>query len=420
MKRILLTLSLCILSLSFAFGQTSREEINADLGLTAGMCCTYRPSEQKLTPAPRGFRPVYISHFGRHGSRYHTWDQLYSSCYQMLSEIDSLLTPQGKELLGELREITDDAYLRIGDLTQRGLEEQRGIARRMYRNFKPLLGGKGVKIRSYSTKVHRTILSMTAFVESLSKCNPSLEFEITASLREQQHLNHEKAVLELKDQYQQLYSQTTYENSPYRLLEGLVADKDFLQDNPQWCYGFFDRLIQVALVLPAQESPYDLLPLFTPEELFRYWKKDNYRMYLQVGPSPEFGDAVTSDAIPLLENIIESADCALLEGSPGATLRFGHDLNFVPFVSLLGLNGLDKVEANNPEELWQNWSNFKVTPFATNFQLVFYRNRRGEVLVKALLNEAEASFDLPCSTAPYYPWPELKEYLKERMQKYNN
>lgn len=419
MKRTLLTLSLFILSLSFAFGQTSREEINADLGLSAGMCCTYRPSEQKLTPAPRGFRPVYISHFGRHGSRYHTWDQLYSSCYQMLSELDSLLTPQGKELLGELREISDDAYLRIGDLTQRGLEEQRGIARRMYRNFKPLLGGKGVKIRSYSTKVHRTILSMTAFVESLSKCNPSLEFEITASLREQQHLNNAPNAAALRSEYEKMIAQVPGLNSPYRLIRGLIGDEDFIEGNPSWCYGFFDRLIQLALILPCQGSSYDLMPLFTPEELFLYWVKDNYRLYLEAGPSPEFGRAVTSDAIPLLENIVESADCALLEGSPGATLRFGHDLNFVPFVSLLGLNGLDKVEAHNPEELWQKWSSFKISPMATNLQMIFYRNRGGEVLLKILFNEKETFLSIEGYAGPYYPWNEVKRYFVGRIEDFS-
>lgn len=419
MKKALLTLSLCILSLSFAFGQTSREEINADIGLSAGMCCTYRPPVQKLTPSPRGFKIAYISHFGRHGSRYHTWDQLYSSCYQMLCEIDSLLTPKGKELLGELRDIADDAYLRTGDLTQRGLQEQRGIALRMYRNFKPLLGTKGLKIRAYSTKVHRTILSMTAFVEGLSKCNPSLEFEITASLREQQHLNYAPNAAAVRSEYEKLVAEVPNLNSPYRLVRELVGNEAFIEGNPSWCYGFFDRLIQVALILPTQESPYNLMPLFTPEELFNYWVKDNYRLYLEAGPSPEFGRAVTSDAIPLLENIVESADCALLEGSLGATLRFGHDLNFVPFVSLLGLNGLDKVEAHTPEELWQKWSSFKISPMATNLQMIFYRNHRGEVLMKILFNEKEAFLPIEGFEGPYYPWDEVKQYFARRMEDFS-
>lgn len=416
MKKTILTLTVLFLSVSFALGQTTREEVYSDIGVTSGMCYPYSYTPEEPTPVPKGYKPVYISHFSRHGSRYHTWDALYSSCYEMLAQADSLgiLTSEGQRLLPKLKDIADDAYMRTGDLSQRGLDEQRGIARRMYESFRPLLGRRGVEIRAYSTKVHRTILSMTAFVEELSKCNQQAHFNITASLREQQHLNHAPNAAELRPEFESLFREAPYDNPPYRLVSQLISDEDFIQGNPEWCYGFFDRLIQIALVLPAQCSPYDLRSLFTDDELFNYWKKDNYRLYLEAGPSREFGRAVSADAIPLLENIIETADEALSMGYPQATLRFGHDLNFVPLVSLLDVNGLGQVQASSPDELWQRWSSFKVSPMSTNLQFIFYRNKEGRVIVKLLFNEHEASLPLESLSGPYYDWTLVKEYLHHR------
>ena len=48
---------------------------------------------------------------------------------------------------------------------------------------------------------------------------------------------------------------------------------------------------------------------------------------------------------------------------------------------------------------------------AANFQLVFYRSRRGDVLVKCLLNENETAIPA-LGEGPYYPWPQLRAYLE--------
>ena len=49
---------------------------------------------------------------------------------------------------------------------------------------------------------------------------------------------------------------------------------------------------------------------------------------------------------------------------------------------------------------------------AANIQFVFYRNASGNVLVKVLLNEEEAS--LPLKTAgPYYQWTDFQDYYED-------
>ena len=47
-----------------------REEVRADWNKSSGLDCLVDPSLKNPTPAPKGYEAVYISHYGRHGSRY--------------------------------------------------------------------------------------------------------------------------------------------------------------------------------------------------------------------------------------------------------------------------------------------------------------------------------------------------------------
>ena len=53
-----------------AFAQTSKKEIFKDINRTGSNYFAYPgPTAKKLTKAPAGYAPFYISHYGRHGSR---------------------------------------------------------------------------------------------------------------------------------------------------------------------------------------------------------------------------------------------------------------------------------------------------------------------------------------------------------------
>ena len=66
----LFTALLLLLSVGAA-AQTSRKEIFKDIDRAGATYYPYPgPSQQALTPAPAGYKPFYISHYGRHGSRY--------------------------------------------------------------------------------------------------------------------------------------------------------------------------------------------------------------------------------------------------------------------------------------------------------------------------------------------------------------
>ena len=67
------------------------------------------------------------------------------------------------------------------------------------------------------------------------------------------------------------------------------------------------------------------------------------------------------------------------------------------------------------EEAYRNWNGVKLCPFATNLQMVFYKNRKGVVLVKFLANEEETPIpELKACSGPYYRWEDVKEYISKK------
>ena len=129
----------------------------------------------------------------------------------------------------------------------------------------------------------------------------------------------------------------------------------------------------------------------------------------------EFGHRALSDAVPLLRNFVAEADEAIATGALSASLRYGHDVNVIPLVGLMGIEGCDTRESDY-RKVDQAWSCWRVTPMATNIQLVFFRRPDGgDVLVKFLFNERESRIRLESDLAPYYRWDDVKRYFDERI-----
>ncbi len=53
-----------------AFGQKAREQIQQNPLRAGGVYYMYEFKEHKVTPPPKGYKHVYLSHYGRHGARY--------------------------------------------------------------------------------------------------------------------------------------------------------------------------------------------------------------------------------------------------------------------------------------------------------------------------------------------------------------
>ena len=86
MKKLFLTLLSFTLLCTVVNAQQAKQEIYDNIYLSASNYLAYPgPTQEKLTPAPKGYKPFYISHYGRHGSRYLIGEEDYDYPISILS-----------------------------------------------------------------------------------------------------------------------------------------------------------------------------------------------------------------------------------------------------------------------------------------------------------------------------------------------
>ncbi|MCQ2262283.1 MAG: histidine-type phosphatase [Bacteroidales bacterium] len=416
-----LLLGLCV------FAQTPKEEIQSNRLLSGSNYVAYIAPEKPLSPAPQGYEPFYISHYGRHGSRWLTSDWQYTDVLKVLEKADryNQLTPKGKELLSQLRDFYAVAKDHIGELTTVGERQHHGIGRRMTEHFPEVFRGEA-HVDARSSVVIRCILSMEAEMEELAAFNGNIRFHNDVSSSYQYYLDGDayktdeqkqlyKEMDRVKEQYQQRFIH------PERLSGILFNDSQWVGRNVD-AVVFMQRLFDIAANMQSHDDGLDLYALFTDEECYDLWKVCNIGYYVQYANAPASRGKMHYTQVSLLKNIIATAD-TLLDKSDfnGATLRFGHEVDIMPLACLLELGNCDTAVADL-DNLDRCWANFRIFPMASNIQLVFYRakkTRKGEaakpILVKALLNEKEIALPISTDQYPYYNWADLRNYYLSKI-----
>jgi hypothetical protein len=76
-----------------------------------------------------------------------------------------------------------------------------------------------------------------------------------------------------------------------------------------------------------------------------------------------------------------------------------------------------RLSVDDTENLHKHWQDFNITSMAVNVQMVFYRNKQGDVLVKLLHNEKEVLLPFESDLAPYYRWEDFRRYYLDRIEK---
>ena len=105
----------------------------------AGVHHSYEYLPGVTTPVPRGYKPFYVSHYGRHGSRRSTSSSAQKAFdYMDSARVAGILTPLGEELWVAVNAIHDDHIDMVGELTPRGGREHRAIARRLHDRVRPV------------------------------------------------------------------------------------------------------------------------------------------------------------------------------------------------------------------------------------------------------------------------------------------
>ena len=389
--------------------------------------CVYPQSvPDNLTPAPAGKRPFYISHYGRHGSRYISNRTGYDTPYKMMLHAETVdeLTPTGKQVLQEMKLIMSNTEGRWGELTALGGLQHQDIARRMMERFPEIFEGDA-HVHARSTIVPRCMFSMGYAMAEMARKNPRLQIDMESTKRTQYYMNHQDQALrrnymtpEAKKAYD-AYSAPRTGNS--RLMELIFKNPDIVKElvDESFFNYYLMKMGLFQLNTHLRKNTF-LLNLFQTDELYRMWQIDNALWYIQYGACKLNGGRQPYSQRYLLRQLIADADSCLRLDRPGAQLRFGHDTVLLPLVCLTGINGYD-LETDNLEELEaKGWWCSSVFPMGANVQFIFYRSnpKDQDVLIKVLLNEQEATLPIPTDQAPYYRWSDFRQYCIKKLEQY--
>jgi len=403
-----------------------REQVKADMNKASGLDCVLDWGPKAATPAPKGYEATYVSHYGRHGSRFAYTPKAYTILLEMLREGAAAgnLTPYGEDLLSKMEPFWNAVEYQVGDLTQMGWDQHWQIAKTMVQSF-PQAFGKGSRVDACSSASTRAIVSMTSFVSSISREAPQasvyahqskLDIQATRPNERNNPFAYEGPTTVFP------YS----ESSEEFFLRRFPQYKDVLArmfKDPEAGLGqrnaydvFFNLYMFVSGMnsLP-QELRFDVKDFFTPEEYATLWETDNYERFREYLPY-----RITCSSI--VDDMVAKADARLASGERGADLRFGHDHIVMALLMIMDVDDFNKYPSN-ADDLVQVFQTYR-SAMATNMQLVFYtpkKGRGGEPLVKLLHNGEEVRLgSLRPFDGPYYKWSEARAYLLDRVSLFAN
>lgn len=424
-------------------------------------CLSRAGQECQIYQGTQGIQPFYISHYGRHGSRYHHSADEYNYLFETLQKADAAkaLTLDGKRLLIATQLLSQKAAPRAGDLTQVGAAQHQGIAKRMVKNFPELFKSKKVKgqklkphVDAYASTSGRCIVSMSAFAAGMSSVAPDVDFSLESGKDLMSFIctyNWGDMDYTRPATYIQESDKLWGAIDPMPLMKKLFSDSTYVVANID-AHNFYNKLFEIVNSMQGMDAPLkdivhanlcdvktgscnDILDsLFTVEESITRWKAQNSWWYSLLGTSPLQNTTKGIDyARGTLENIIGEANRALANDATVATLRFGHDAGLLPLAGLMQLS-IANARVSDLSKLHEEWTDFRVIPMAANLQIIFYKKqgatgttkkagsstatKSNDILVKFLYNEQEVTAPIPCEencpAAPYYKWDDVKNFYK--------
>lgn len=379
----------------------------------------------RLTPAPAGYEPFHMEHYGRHGSRWLLKYADYNDPAEGLRAADKrgMLTPAGKELLRRLEFIAGQSEHRGGELTPLGHRQHREIAGRMAEHF-PTLFTDSTHLDAKSTKVIRCILSMAEEVAELDKRFPGMTVTMDASDATQRILapNSLDTVARALSKAAAPYRDSLIakvDNDHSAFMKKVFTDPKFAVDSLK-AEDIYTAVLDIAYNAQSHDGLYDLYDYFTDKELTDGWQNYNAYWYLYGGNTPLTKNRTPYMQLPLFREVFAAADTAIVAKNPSVNLRFGHESIVLPFAVLLELGNASR-EIDNLDDLAARWRNYTIFPMASNIQIVFYRPVGGaaanadDVLMKVLLNEKETTLPVTPVQGPYYRWKDYREYMAKKI-----
>ena len=406
--------------------QIALEVFSKDPGRSGGSLSWYQPQDTVTTAAPKGYKPFYISHIGRHGSRFIS--KSGSECFKVVDTLalyadKGLLSEEGLSLLGDLRMLYEMSKDHFGALTELGALEHRQICSRMVRHYPEVFSAADRdEITAYTTESPRVVASMNAFLGELSARHPELEVtSYETSWRKNDEFSREVCGNFLSDEDREEFKGK--EKPMEALTKELRKDynlrgfeKRIFSDPSKVHYNTVKyvarnsfRSLKTGCVTDPETVP-GPGKYFTAEELYYLWVSGNLAWAKRLR-SPGYESPFTRTyGRGILQKIVEDADKALAADSHvAATLRFSHDSYVFPVMASIPVEGtyLDCDEKDYADY----FQDYRYVCPGCNVQLIFYRKcPKGKVLVKLLVNEKESLIHgLKPWKGVYYDWAAVKK-----------
>lgn len=383
---------------------------------------SYEPPEVTVdTPAPEGYEPFYLSHYGRHGSRYHTSMRAVLRVSTILDTLGMLgcLTEEGQALRDELNSLARFHEGQSGNLTTRGGLEHQGISQRLYERVPSLFHQQERnRVVAVSSSSQRCIQSLANFSLKLSGNTPQLQFTVYAGERFMKFLAPGSTIPLNPSHFTICDSVMTARFDPARVMKAWFTDPWFAAQHLGrfTVHRFIYYVFYAANIGQCLKLDYDVPDIyrhFTEEELYELWYVDDIANYNYFANTVENLCRYDMTGQGVLVDIVEKADAAMAGNDIAADLRFGHDSGLMSLWTFLRMEKCEvpRPMAEGPEI---GWYCFREMPMGSNLQMIFYKNRKDDVIVKILRNEQEVVIpSLKPWKGPYYKWKDLRAHFGE-------
>jgi hypothetical protein len=192
-----------------------------------------------------------------------------------------------------------------------------------------------------------------------------------------------------------------FDDTPFYIVANIYKRMAFAQN-----LGVYDRTL--------------IDEVFSAEERYTIYKHENARWYFRTATAahPICANYLAQSRYTV-ERLFDEIDAKINgENSANSFLCFGHDLNILPLITVLGLDKLPLSFGNGVESvdfIAEHWRSYKYAPKAANMMLVVYRNKEGKVLVRPQINERDVEVDIASATPYYYDWEEFKRFVYARL-----
>ena len=420
MKKLFFLLTAVLLLCAPAWCQDARTLLKQNPERYGGVHHSYEAPETTVdTPAPKGYEPFYVSHYGRHGSRYMTSMNSVTRVSHLFDRLDSLgvLSTEGEALHKALKALEQSHEDQAGYLTLRGGREHQGIAHRLYQRVPGVFAQTDRdRVVAESSYVQRCIQSLANFSLALKADAPQLRFDIYAGERFMKHISPGTSVPRNRSHSAVFDSVLNARFDPARVMNAWFSDPWVAAQHlgkysvRQFIYYVF----YAGGINQCLADDYDLPEIhafFTEDELYNLWYCENLSHFDSMSNTLDNGCRFNETGRKILADFVSKADAAVAGNDVAADLRFGHDSGLLPLLSYLRLEGYEET-VPMAQAAESGWYSFEQMPMGSNLQLIFYRDRKGEVLVKILRNERETTIPaLKPYKGPYYRWKDLRNYF---------